>query len=176
MAANSNSRGIPKADFIDDVAGFVAKNPVEQSLKKMDELYSKYKLMEGSLVQKRGALKNKIPEIKKTLEMLKFINEKKDNGESTVTNFMLAENLYANATLKEGNTCYLWLGANVMLEYTFEEAIALLEKNHKGAVEQLKSLEEDIAFLRDQITTTEVSMARVHNYDVKIRRNKKPDN
>uniref|UniRef100_A0ACB8FWQ8 Prefoldin subunit 3 n=1 Tax=Sphaerodactylus townsendi TaxID=933632 RepID=A0ACB8FWQ8_9SAUR len=48
---------------------------------------------------------------------------------------------------------------------------ALLEKRISTATRNLESLEEDLDFLRDQFTTTEVNMARVYNWDVK-RRNK----
>jgi len=39
----------------------------------------------------------------------------------------------------------------------------------------LKELTEDQGLLRDQITTTEVNMARVFNWDVKERRKLKGD-
>lgn len=52
----------------------------------------------------------------------------------------------------------LSLQANVMLEYDIDEAQALLEKNLLTATKNLDSLEEDLDFLRDQFTTTEVSI------------------
>ena len=45
-----------------------------------------------------------------------------------------------------------------MLEYTLDEAIALLSKNGEAARANLAILNEDLAFLRDQIVTTEVSI------------------
>lgn len=48
--------------------------------------------------------------------------------------------------------------ANVMLEYDIDEAQTLLEKNLGTASRNLESLEEDLDFLRDQFTTTEVSI------------------
>lgn len=45
-----------------------------------------------------------------------------------------------------------------MLEYDIDEAQALLEKNLSTATRNLDSLEEDLDFLRDQFTTTEVSI------------------
>lgn len=51
-----------------------------------------------------------------------------------------------------------FLQANVMLEYDIDEAQALLEKNLSTATKNLDSLEEDLDFLRDQFTTTEVSI------------------
>jgi hypothetical protein len=52
------------------------------------------------------------------------------------------------------------LQADVMLEYPIAEALALVEKNHTGTVAAVKDLIHDLAFLREQITTTEVSMSR----------------
>lgn len=48
--------------------------------------------------------------------------------------------------------------ANVMVEYTLAEARELLEKNLEQATSRLKQYEEDLDFLKDQITTTEVSI------------------
>lgn len=48
--------------------------------------------------------------------------------------------------------------ANVMLEYDIDEAQALLEQNLSTASRNLETLEEDLDFLRDQFTTTEVSI------------------
>ena len=67
----------------------------------------------------------------------------------------------------------LWLGANVMLEYPRAEAISLLSQQLADAKTALATTVDDMGFLRDQITTTEVNMARVFNWDVKNRRNKK---
>lgn len=50
------------------------------------------------------------------------------------------------------------LKANVMLEYDIDEAQALLEKNLSTASRNLETLEDDLDFLRDQFTTTEVSI------------------
>ena len=60
-----------------------------------------------------------------------------------------------------------------MLEYPIEEAQELLNKNYAAAKENLTQTEEDLAFLHDQGTTMEVNIARVYNYQVKKRREKK---
>jgi len=81
----------------------------------------------------------------------------------------------------------LWLGANVMLEYDATEAQTLLTNNKENAVKSLEdvreqlgkifkktiillSIDQFLAFLQDQMTTTEVSMARVYNWDVNRRK------
>ena len=45
-----------------------------------------------------------------------------------------------------------------MLEYEIDEAASLLAKNIETAKGNLDDVENDINFLRDQITTTEVSI------------------
>lgn len=45
-----------------------------------------------------------------------------------------------------------------MLEYTIDEAEQLLSKNLSTARSSLEELQDDLGFLRDQYTTTEVSI------------------
>ena len=59
-----------------------------------------------------------------------------------------------------------------MLEYPRAEAITLLGQQLADAKQALATTIDDMGFLRDQITTTEVNMARVFNWDVKERRKK----
>ncbi|OLP88381.1 Prefoldin subunit 3 [Symbiodinium microadriaticum] len=89
--------------------------------------------------------------------------------EPTEYTYQLAENIWSKASAPPSKTVCLWLGANCMLEYTLDEALDLLKTNENNARTTLSSLEEDMAFLRDQITTTEVNIARTHNYGVKLR-------
>ena len=79
--------------------------------------------------------------------------------------------MYTKAEIQPSNRVCLWLGANVMVEYTYEEAKDLLETNLTAAKQKLEENTEDIEFLTDQVTTTEVNMARVYNFDV-LRRKK----
>ena len=60
----------------------------------------------------------------------------------------------------------LWLGANVMVEYEYDDALKLLFKNQTNAEAKLEETTADVDFLKDQITTTEVNMARVYNQGV----------
>lgn len=48
--------------------------------------------------------------------------------------------------------------ANVMLEYTLDDAELLLTKNHNAALKSLEVVDNDLGFLRDQTTTIEVSI------------------
>ena len=62
----------------------------------------------------------------------------------------------------------LWLGAGVSVEYPLPEAQALLEANEAAAKRNIKSNGEDLDFVRDCITTTQVSISRVYNWDMAV--------
>ena len=101
----------------------------------MNELYQKYKFMETNLLRARLGLTTKLPDIKKTLEMVAMLKSKHESDDKEmITNFLLSDNIWSkakvpNTTGKVG----LWLGANVMVEYTYGEAIKLLGSNLANA-------------------------------------------
>lgn len=73
-----------------------------------------------------------------------------------LTNFELNDTLYARATVSPADTeeVYLWLGANVMLAYPLGEAETMLDEKLRAAESSLKNCEEDLEFLREQITVS----------------------
>ena len=80
----------------------------------------------------------KIPEIEKSLALVKHLQKKKDEGETVVTRYNLADTLYTKAELDcTSGIVNLWLGANVMLEYTYDEAIELLSSKEATAKREL---------------------------------------
>ena len=56
-----------------------------------------------------------------------------------------------------------------MLEYSLDDAEKLLKKNLESAESSVQQIAFDLDFLRDQMTITEVTMARLYNWDVKKR-------
>ncbi|KAI8520690.1 prefoldin subunit 3-like [Branchiostoma floridae x Branchiostoma belcheri] len=164
--------GIPQMRFVEDVDAYM-KEPehenAEKVLRKLDEQYQKYKFMEFNLQQKKNRLKGQIPEIKTTLDIIQHMQSRKGSSEAMETSFMMSDNLYAKATVPPTDKVCLWLGANVMLEYSVDDAAALLAKNHSAATSSMTQVEKDLEFLRNQLTTTEVNMARVFNWDVRRR-------
>ncbi len=64
-----NSLGIPKALFLDDVEKFMKEDnkSAEVVIRKLEELFQKYRVMEVSLLQKKEKLKTQIPDIKQSL-------------------------------------------------------------------------------------------------------------
>ncbi len=97
--------------------------------------------------------------------MVALLKQKHDGEQKEVeSNFLISDNIWAkakipNTTGKVG----LWLGANVMVEYNFTDALALLAKNMSNAQTKLSETEDDLDYLKEQLTTTEVNIARVYN-------------
>lgn len=142
------------------------ENNADKVLKKLDEQHSKYKFMEFNIANKRRRLKQQIPDLTNSLEMIDVLKKQKEDVEAQL---LLSEQAFVKATIEPTETVCLWLGANVMLEYPLGEAGTLLKNNVDSAIVNLKCLEHDQDFLRDQLTTTEVNMARVFNWNVKRR-------
>ncbi|KAK3385008.1 Prefoldin subunit-domain-containing protein [Podospora didyma] len=175
-AAPSNPRGIPYAPFVDKVEDYVASHAdVEPTLRSFQEMIAKYQFMEQNLQRRVGGLKDKLPDIQKTLDTVRFLKLRKDEHEPIETTFELNETLYAKAEIPPTDEIYLWLGANVMLSYPINEAEELLSSKLQAATTSLSNCEEDLDFLREQITTMEVAVARVYNWDVVQKRKDKEE-
>jgi len=169
-AGKKSFAGIPEATFVDDVDHFMKScEGVEAVLRQLDEQHGKYKFMELNLLARKKKLKSQIPDIQKSLDMIDVLEAKKATNEQIDTQFLLSDLLYSRAVIEPTDNVCLWLGANVMLEYTLKDAQALLKKNHDSAKKNLAQVHHDLDFLRDQMTTTEVNMARLYNWDVKRR-------
>ena len=158
------------AQFIEDVESYMQGKETEATLNELQSLYQQYKQIEQGLQQNRIRLGNKLPEIKRALDTVKMLCEKAGSGEELDMNFELTDSVYAKAKVKDAESVYLWLGANVMLEYPLDEARELLETNYANCKKNLDTNRSDLAFVKDNVTITEVSIARVYNWDVKKRK------
>ncbi|GAX15102.1 hypothetical protein FisN_12Lh202 [Fistulifera solaris] len=169
-----NERDIPIAKFIDDIGKFAESFQPPASTELLigayTQLYNKYKSYEASLTRKQQHLDIKIPDLENSLKLIQQLLKKKEEGESGVVRYSLADNIYAKADLDYDGTVNLWLGANVMLEYTYEEAIEFLANNESRAKSEAGEVEKDLAFVRDQIVVCEVLQSRIYNWDVRRRR------
>ena len=177
-----NPRKIPRVTFIQDVEKYLKELavPLEDVFKRLQEDFQKCKLIEAKLQQGHASFLTKVPEIERNLQVIEFLEKQREEmeGESKVvpTTFSIAETLYVDGEipiekaqpLKIG----LWLGANVMAEYTLDEAKELLNRNLTRLRRNIESTGEDLAFIREQIIVLEVNMARVYNYDVSKNRSK----
>ncbi|KAI4344767.1 hypothetical protein L6164_011958 [Bauhinia variegata] len=165
-------RGIPGAQFVEDVQTYLTQSgfDVNSALAFLQERLQQYKLVEMKLLAQQRDLQAKIPDIEKCLDIVASLQAKKGTGEALIADFEVSESIYSQARIEETDSVCLWLGANVMLEYSCDEANALLKKNLDNAKASLEVLIADLQFLRDQVTITQVTMARVYNWDVHQRR------
>jgi hypothetical protein len=106
--------------------------------------------------------------------LVRSLKTKHDGGETVVARYNLADHVYGKAELdmSEG-IVNLWLGANVMLEYTYDDAIALLESKQTVVQREYVETKDDLAFTRDQVITCDVNMSRIYNWDVRRKREAK---
>ncbi|KAM0710467.1 hypothetical protein Q7P35_002830 [Cladosporium inversicolor] len=199
--AATNERGIPYAPFVERVEDYVTtRADVEKTLQSFQEMISKYQFMEQSTQKRALGLKDKIPDIQKTLDTVQFLKSRDDDAEPLETSFELNDTLFAKANIEKVDEVYLWLGpptpqeldsspdlssntdsspflpqANVMLSYPIPEAEELLTNKLSAAQQSLRNCEEDLDFLREQVTTMEVATARVYNWDISQKRKEEKD-
>ncbi|EGV64200.1 hypothetical protein PSN45_003672 [Yamadazyma tenuis] len=183
----SNPRGIPEAPFIDKVENFVkdVETDFDKVMQAFQDRLQQYKYMEMSKRNQLNDLNVKIPDIEKNLDIINFIKQKKsaelddeisdedENSQNIQANYELNDTLYTQAVIETEklDSVYLWLGAEVMLEYPLDEAVELLNERLKNNNEQVAIIKEDLVFLKENITTMEVNTARLYNWDVERRRN-----
>ncbi|WZZ01413.1 hypothetical protein YC2023_073741 [Brassica napus] len=190
----SERRGIPAAKFIQDVETYLSQSSLDSNsaLAFHQERLQQYKVVEMKLLAQQrdlqvyfppplcrlvhlcdeacGMCYAKIPDIEKCLEVVGTLEARKGTGEALLADFEVSEGIYSRACIEDTDSVCLWLGANVMLEYSCEEATALLKNNLENAKASLEVLVADLQFLRDQVTVTQVTIARIYNYDVQQRR------
>ena len=96
-------------------------------------------------------MRTKLPDIKKTLEMVALLKQKHEGDEKGIeANFLISDNVWSKAKIpNDTGRVGLWLGANVMVEYGYDDAIVLLGKNLANAEAKLDELDKSIDFLKD---------------------------
>ena len=105
------------------------------------------------------------------MELVDIMKIKRDNDEDIYANYSLCDTIYTRAKVdsSEGKVC-LWVGANTMVEYTYEEAIDLLQNQLQQSHAKLQEIDEDLLHIRGNSITVEVNMARLFNHSVKIKK------
>ena len=166
LSGARNPRGIPQMSFFEDIATFLASKraAVDGALQSLQTMHSKFKLMEGALLEQRKRCRAQVPDLEASLAALLMLAQQRDrlaadgDPETFTTFFNLSEQVFAQASVAPAGHCAVWLGANVMLEYSYAEAEEMLAANLAAARRKAVETEEDLFFLKDQLTTTEVNM------------------
>ena len=77
----TNPRGIPQAPFVDKVEDYVtSRADVEPTLRRFQEMISKYQFMEQNLQRRVAGLDEKLPDIQKTLDTVRFLQTRRPGG------------------------------------------------------------------------------------------------
>jgi prefoldin subunit 5 len=158
--------------FIEDVEKYMSEEnrQFESVMRELQGRYEQMKNLERALQSEKIRLTQKIPEIQKSLDALKMLDKNREENKTTSLKYQLGEaSIYAKADVEDPSSVFLWLGANVMLEYPLSEAKQLLENNLENCKTSLVRTDGDLAFVKDNATIQEVNLARVYNWDVKKR-------
>ena len=158
----------PAAIFLEDAESVVTDFGAEASIQALKSAQNSFRMTQGQFLKFIANMEAKIPEIEKTLELIEYLNVTKD--EPSATNFSLIEGVFCEAEVEEKSKVFLWLGANLMVEYSLEEAREVLEKSLANAKKNLATYQKDLLFIGDQITILEVNVARVYNANVKMQK------
>ena len=141
----TNERSIPKTKFIDDIdmfsGSFDPPASPELLIGAYSDLHSKFKQIEQQLTEKKAHREKSLPEIEKSIKLVRHLKQKKEDGDSVITRYNLADIVYAKAEVDcSQGTVNLWLGADVMLEYTYEDALELLTTKESKAKQDFEEV------------------------------------
>ena len=73
--------GVPEASFIEEVESYMQGKVVDQVIGELTARMQKYKLVETQLAQRKATIALKIPEIRKSLEAVRLLDERKKAGQ-----------------------------------------------------------------------------------------------
>lgn len=180
--AKENYSRIPQAPFAEDAEELLGKvlelngdaneecrnkslaERQRWALGMVDELMSKYRLMESSLRMKQQRMDSALEELESSISAVEKVQTNAKQLMETRFDYELGDTMFGSATIDaECSKVCLWLGAGVLVEYAFDEAIEFLKAKSEDRKQDLKQCSHDLVFVREQITIMEVSMARLYN-------------
>ena len=116
IIGEKNPSGIPSTVFVENVEDFLSSlglDSIEPLIGAEQQLYSKYKFMEANLMKSKEVFKKRIPETENDLAMCEHLIAQKEKDAAIETQFSLADNVFANATVDQSSekVC-IWLGVS----------------------------------------------------------------
>lgn len=171
-----------KAPFIEDMGKFVAdQGGVEPAMVHLQKTYKELKQLEQTLTIRKANLGSKLPDLEQTLGAVRHLQAQRAARQAQPAGaprpqhirYELGESgIYAQAVLADDafEHVNLWLGANVMMEYTLDDAAALLESNLSGARTTIASINNDLDVIKERTVTMEVNIARLYNMEIAARK------
>lgn len=92
--------------------------------------------MESQTRDNRARILSKIPDITASLEAVEMLIAKRNAAESVQTFYQLSDNVFTKAAVPPCDRVCLWLGANIMLEYSSDEARTLLQSQVRACTQR----------------------------------------
>ncbi|XP_039167988.1 probable prefoldin subunit 3 [Eucalyptus grandis] len=90
--------------------------------------------------------------------------------QAQLADFEVSEGICSRARIEHADSVCLWREQMLCWSIHAKEATTLLQKNLENAKASLEVLVANLQFLLDQVTITQVTMARVDNWDVHQKR------
>ncbi|KAL7677709.1 hypothetical protein ACOME3_003947 [Neoechinorhynchus agilis] len=176
-ASSENSIGAPSVIFIKDVKSFMEDGgkDTNQVLSQFAMTLQKYSIMIQNLKNRVSNYEEQIPEMESSLEIVKLAKVNKSEGRKMDVFVNLTDDVSVKGIVPATDKVLLWLGANVLAEYSLDEAETFLNKSISDLKNAAEVCSNDIEFLQKQITVIEVNTSRVYNYGVcKRKENQQP--
>ncbi|KAL0237337.1 hypothetical protein PCE1_000734 [Barthelona sp. PCE] len=157
--------------FIESVETFVEAVGIEKALSFFNDLIARHKTAEVRTLSSLKSVHVMIPKLEGDYQTVQDLKKKHEAEDKFDIQYMLTDDLYSTATIDPSkDSIYFWLGAKTMVEFTYDEAMDLLQDQIAKNKEIREKLQEELDFHKKQITMGEVSMSRLFNYDVEMKR------
>jgi prefoldin subunit 5 len=158
--------GIPKVVFEEDPGRLVLPGKtIEESILHYRDLTQKFRFLEANLEERLSRTDAKKSELDQNLRVIRML-QRLDKVEQVDVDFELGDSLYARGTLSNPSQCkvHLWLSSGAMVVYSPGEAETMLADRLQDTKSLLEKIGEEQRYLKEQITTAEVNMARLYNH------------
>lgn len=161
----------PKLKLIKPKEYLKGKNPQVEIIK-LREINMKYNAMKNFLEKRKEKTEQKIDELNESILVVRSVEKRQKMERENINEnkkglelFMpLEETLYVKGEMNPAHTIYIWLGANVMVELEFDEALNLLNSHLDRAHSIYKQMVEESEYMRKQVEIANANLAAVIFY------------
>lgn len=161
----------PKLKLIKPKEYLEGKDP-KVEIVKLREINMKYNAMKNFLEKRKEKTEQKIDELNESILVVRGVEKKQKMARENINEnkkalelFMpLEETLYVKGEMNLAHTIYIWLGANVMVELKFDEALNLLNSHLDRAHNLYKQMVEESEYMRKQVEIANANLAAVIIY------------
>jgi prefoldin subunit 5 len=146
--------------------GVVARAP-DAAMHVLRDLGGKYKALEANLQDKFDRLIMKREQVQANLCVLSLL-ESSNSSPRLEIEYELGPGMYARAEIIDTGRVQLWIGANTLSDFSLGDARQLLSRKLAETDASVQAMEQDLRRVKAEITTCEVSIARLYNHLVQL--------